>query len=117
MCRKMFSQTRIKWPDEEIHTDETFSQWMESIDWKEAAYKDLGVWDEEWLNTSRNRADVTGRWEGKGWIPKSRRLGGGGVVDFWPSGRGHFVTRPSSSLVSSSKIAAHDIDVAQQNKR
>lgn len=75
MCRKMFSQTRIKWPDEEIHTDETFSQWMESIDWREAAYKDLGGWDKEWLNTSRNQPDVTGRWEGKGWIPKSRRLG------------------------------------------
>ena len=59
MCRKMFSQTRIKWPDEEIHTDETFSQWVESIDWREAAYKDLGVWDKEWLNTSRNQPDVT----------------------------------------------------------
>ena len=80
MCRKMFSQTRIKWPDEEIHTDETFSQWMESIDWREAAYKDLGGWDKEWLNTSRNQPDVTGRWEGKGWIPKSRRLG---VVEWW----------------------------------
>ena len=75
MCRKMFSQTRIKWPDEEIYTDETLSQWMESIDWREAAYKDLGVWDKEWLNTSRNQPDVTGRWEGKDWIPKSRRLG------------------------------------------
>jgi len=39
---------------------------MESIDWREAAYKDLGVWDKEWLNTSRNQPDVTGRWEGKG---------------------------------------------------